>query len=503
MSVDGKSKFVGWVEVPGPGSSSGAGALYSYSAEASEAQPRLLDCRSLSLDPELLRIFEPIRHEVFFVEKLRGLKEPRVLARDLQNFVNELCASDLSARKTAFNNDKDNNTYTIRNNNKSNNIISFTMRPSGVQTYLHASEWGFSTVQLAHIAAIGWHHVEDTNADMSRLTLSVTDSHHRKHVFDVRFDMSAGGYPWVPPAVSAELPVAVALTNWPSQSTDGGNLKLVLAAVLAEAERYADLLDILEDLDTHTCVLEPRRPSFAVTNRRIALEKACSIYLDFPDPMRNPYEMCSIRFLGPPDKLEQYQNSLRANAQKWRTNSAYGSTAANFNEDVQNLSHTLPRQAKSVSRGALVRENIQNILGLTLPAPRTKATGGGGIGGQEYKRSRVDSFYNFQNFDAAAPTIDASRGTSGISLASEFVEYVTECGICYSIDGGSGNTDTDTDAEAHLPDQVCPNAHCGKMFHKHCLVEWLHAVPSSRSSFGTIFGSCPYCCDRLSVDSLL
>jgi len=491
--------FVGWVEVPGPanGSGSTAVAMYSYSAEASEAQPHLLECCSLSLDPELMRIFEPIREEAFFVEKLRGLKEPRVLARDLQSFVNELCSTNYSAHKAASSGNKDNSTRATHNQNTSN-ISSLTARSSGVQTYLHASEWGFSSVQLAHIAAIGWRHVESTNTDMSRLTLSVTDSRHRKHVFEVRFDTSAGGYPWTPPEVTAELPVAVSLASWPTQSTDGGNLKLVLAAVTEEAERHVDLLDILQDLDTHTCVLEPRRPSFAVTTRRIALEKSCSIYLDFPDPMRNPYAMCSIRFLGPPGKLVQYQNSLQANAHMWRTHThgTNGGAYADSNDDVRSVTPTPLTHAMPVSRGALVRENIQEILGLTLPAPRL-SVGVAPCDRVLFKRSRID------NSHAVAATTGASSSTTDMDVVNEVVEYVTECGICYSFNGGSGDTDVDADADARMPDQVCPNSNCGKMFHKHCLVEWLHAVPSSRSSFGTIFGSCPYCYERLSVNSLL
>ena len=54
-----------------------------------------------------------------------------------------------------------------------------------------------------------------------------------------------------------------------------------------------------------------------------------------------------------------------------------------------------------------------------------------------------------------------------------------------------------------MPDHVCSNENCGKMYHRRCLVEWLQAVPSSRSSFGTIFGSCPYCAEMVSVENIL
>jgi len=504
------SQYVGWIQVQGPGNA--AAAMYSYSVQASSDQPHLVDCSSISLDPELLRILKPIREEAFFIEKLRGLKEPQALSRDLQSFVDELCSDDYSSHKATFSSNRDTSTGGAHNNSNTT--------PYDVQTYLHASECGFSSIQLAHIAEIGWHHVESANADMSKLTLSVIDSHQRKHVFEVRFDVRMGGYPWAPPDISAELPVAVLLPHWPSRSANGGNLKLVLDAVTAEAEKYADLLDILEDLDRHCCVLEPMRPSFAVTTRRIALERSCSLYLDFPDPLRNPHAMCSIRFLGPPDKLASYQNSLQTNAHKWRSPNSNESGGGGGGGHVRAITPTPLNQADSfhsygstsstskVSKfsssgsghGALVRENIQDILSLVLPAPR-RAVSGDHL---PHKRARVDS--------ARAPSTAASTSASGagmdIAVTEQVeVEYVTECGICYSFNGAEYGSDTQhdntTDSEAQMPDQVCPNSQCGKMFHKNCLVEWLRAVPSSRSSFGTIFGSCPYCCERLSVNSLL
>lgn len=44
-----------------------------------------------------------------------------------------------------------------------------------------------------------------------------------------------------------------------------------------------------------------------------------------------------------------------------------------------------------------------------------------------------------------------------------------------------------------VPDEACPNARCGRPFHRRCLLEWLLAVSTSRRSFNTVFGVCPYC----------
>jgi hypothetical protein len=32
-----------------------------------------------------------------------------------------------------------------------------------------------------------------------------------------------------------------------------------------------------------------------------------------------------------------------------------------------------------------------------------------------------------------------------------------------------------------------------------CLVEWLRVLPSTRQSFGTLFGVCPYCSTQIVV----
>ena len=87
-------------------------------------------------------------------------------------------------------------------------------------------------------------------------------------------------------------------------------------------------------------------------------------------------------------------------------------------------------------------------------------------------------------------------------------EFSVECGICYAYRLGVGGV---------LPEIVCENSHCGQPFHHPCLLEvrvplfspcwcanipwevlllllqWLRGLPTSRMSFNTIFGECPYC----------
>ncbi|NXF04237.1 FANCL ligase, partial [Smithornis capensis] len=61
-------------------------------------------------------------------------------------------------------------------------------------------------------------------------------------------------------------------------------------------------------------------------------------------------------------------------------------------------------------------------------------------------------------------------------------DFAQACGICYAyrLDGSA-------------PEHVCDDPRCGQPFHQACLYEWLQGLPTSRQSFNTIFGECPYC----------
>jgi len=70
-------------------------------------------------------------------------------------------------------------------------------------------------------------------------------------------------------------------------------------------------------------------------------------------------------------------------------------------------------------------------------------------------------------------------------------DFLMECGICYSYRVGEG--------VGTIPDRMCDFSKCARPFHKNCLYEWLKALPTSRQSFDTIFGTCPYCTRPISV----
>ena len=95
--------------------------------------------------------------------------------------------------------------------------------------------------------------------------------------------------------------------------------------------------------------------------------------------------------------------------------------------------------------------------------------------------------------------------------------FELECGICYtySIKDPSAATSNDmmtsssttaapdpTAGQLIFPEVHCDNSKCGRVYHHCCLVDWLKSLPSTRISFHTLFGSCPYCQEPLCVKAL-
>mmetsp|Transcript_5394 Transcript_5394/g.8285 ORF Transcript_5394/g.8285 Transcript_5394/m.8285 type:complete len:479 (-) Transcript_5394:2027-3463(-) len=61
-----------------------------------------------------------------------------------------------------------------------------------------------------------------------------------------------------------------------------------------------------------------------------------------------------------------------------------------------------------------------------------------------------------------------------------------DCAICFSSTVESVDT---------LPSSVvnCENEQCSRWYHAHCLEKWLSTLSTTRTSFDTLLGSCPYC----------
>lgn len=95
------------------------------------------------------------------------------------------------------------------------------------------------------------------------------------------------------------------------------------------------------------------------------------------------------------------------------------------------------------------RLNLEAVLGLSLPPPPAKAGEG-----EEAQDTGLD------------------------------------CGICYAYR-----------LRDRVPEVACDRVECARPYHQACLVEWLNALPNTRQSFDTLFGTCPYCEHDISVSA--
>ncbi|CAL8462800.1 g2333 [Coccomyxa elongata] len=77
-----------------------------------------------------------------------------------------------------------------------------------------------------------------------------------------------------------------------------------------------------------------------------------------------------------------------------------------------------------------------------------------------------------------------------------------DCCICYAYRHRRAPADQPSsggDSHGEVPDQSCGNPQCARLFHRSCIREWLLALPTSRRSFNTLFGECPYCSQPITV----
>ena len=125
---------------------------------------------------------------------------------------------------------------------------------------------------------------------------SCSDAGGRKHVVGCKL---LPGYPAEPPLCITDLPGSFA-PRWDA----GSDLRTIVSQVRAAAADpshlsphqrvsllsgcvqfrqvtavYQDVWDMLDDLDEHTWVLQPRNPSRSALSRRIALSRQSSIQL--------------------------------------------------------------------------------------------------------------------------------------------------------------------------------------------------------------------------------
>jgi len=244
-----------------------------------------------------------------------------------------------------------------------------------------------------------------------------------------------------------------------SSSSSSRNLD-GLAAAFQEFSQiissYQTLWNELDDIDNNLWVLEPSLPARrSCTERRLALRIGLSINITL-DPERPRSVPYSMRLVGAGKDI----NDLRNTYQKYINVKICAQNRTQDNTDNYSSFTNETQQEQRWSEDITVRQNLELCFGFSLPSPTT----------------------------------------------TEKADYIAECGICYAhrlplSDDVEEENAEDEQPSANIPNVTCGNPSCARSYHESCLFEWLHSLPTARVSFGRIFGTCPYCCESISVKS--
>jgi E3 ubiquitin-protein ligase FANCL len=291
--------------------------------------------------------------------------------------------------------------------------------------------------------SLGSENIPKLADDLSSVTLQYTDSAERVHLLSLSLPPT---FPATPPKIiSADLPVAFAVHRNPSTNL------LTLVDVMHQFEdkikSFQRFWDMLDDLDQTAWIIEPTAPTRSCAYRRVALEKHVTLTITL-DPLDLDV-VPELHFMGSDRAVQPILSTVRTNRPLWRPE-------------------------------GILRENLSALLGAPLPE---KSSGGedGGIVAEDVG-AECAICYNYRR------PIEGEEGGE-VAGPDDGTDVVM-------IEGGNLEKEED---QGDVPEINCDNAACGKPFHRLCLREWLAADATTRQSFDTLFGACPYCSSPIAV----
>ncbi|XP_032409290.1 E3 ubiquitin-protein ligase FANCL isoform X1 [Xiphophorus hellerii] len=165
---------------------------------------------------------------------------------------------------------------------------------------------------ISEMETVGWDKMLFIDMDFQTLKLRAEDSSGRQHTLTVKLKSK---HPAEAPDCSADLPVPLTIT-WTPQST----LEQLHSQFLLVLESLTDFWDVLDEIDRKTWILEPEKPSFSDTMRRIAIGNNVSIKVEV-DP-RHPKMLPECCLLGADHVVTPLRNKLNANMHMWNPDSS-------------------------------------------------------------------------------------------------------------------------------------------------------------------------------------
>lgn len=185
---------------------------------------------------------------------------------------------------------------------------------------------------LDEVRNIGWDFVTKIDPTLEFIEITLTDEFKRK--INIRFDLDSDAFPRSPPKVTSNLPIPVRFDWDPISSTLSSIVDLHKNAIHV----FQPFWSQLDDLDSHTCVIEPREPLLNCCLRRIVVSNVLQIQIEI-NPLK-PLNIPKIVFFG----AEQICKEMR---ERFMSNSNTNSTIWRFDRSLrENLEEALGVQFK-------------------------------------------------------------------------------------------------------------------------------------------------------------
>uniref|UniRef100_A0A0E0P0Q8 FANCL C-terminal domain-containing protein n=1 Tax=Oryza rufipogon TaxID=4529 RepID=A0A0E0P0Q8_ORYRU len=124
----------------------------------------------------------------------------------------------------------------------------------------------FYSAVFAQIEEVGWERLVSGKGDggVSCLVFRILDDQGRNHLLEITLPMN---YPSSPPCLVADVPYLPEL-----QWSKGSRLKDVVCQFQEHLKILQDYWSIMDDIDKVLWVVDPTKPTFAMSHRRIALD---------------------------------------------------------------------------------------------------------------------------------------------------------------------------------------------------------------------------------------
>jgi E3 ubiquitin-protein ligase FANCL len=166
----------------------------------------------------------------------------------------------------------------------------------------------YYTRLLAEINQIGWDHVTALSHELNRISFRFFDSQKREHNLDL---ILSADYPMSAPSCNHQLPAKFE----PKWNGRNSCLADIFSQFQAQLEVYQEIWRVLDDIDQHTCVVEPAIPLRSDLVRRILISKLLSLRIEFS--IQNPLGVPVYSFIGAESAVAPLREKMSSRVHEW------------------------------------------------------------------------------------------------------------------------------------------------------------------------------------------